>query len=143
MKTASFFGLLAAVAALVTLVFRHSLFATSPIAIALQVLAALLMIWARLTFGGRSFHAGADPTEGGLVTTGPYRFFRHPIYAAIIYFVLVAVLTHPNTINLLMFLLATAGLAVRMFAEENLLVKRYPEYADYAARTKRVIPFIW
>jgi len=44
------------------------------------------MLWARLTFGGRSFHAGANPTAGGVVTTGPYRFVRHPIYAAILYF---------------------------------------------------------
>jgi hypothetical protein len=39
-----------------------------------------------LTFGARSFHAGANPTDGGVVTAGPYRFFRHPIYAAILYF---------------------------------------------------------
>src|SRR5512141_1042392 len=57
--------------------FCHVLFANRPLAIAFQVLAAALMLWARLSFGSRSFHAAANPTEGHLVTTGPYRFIRH------------------------------------------------------------------
>ena len=37
-----------------------------------QVVAGMLRVWARMTFGARSFHAGAEPTAGELVTTGPY-----------------------------------------------------------------------
>ena len=36
----------------------------------------------------------------------------------------------------------TAGLGARIAAEERLLVARYPDYADYAARTKQVVPFL-
>ena len=38
---------------------------------AIQLGAIGLMVWARLTFGKRSFHASANPTAGGLVTSGP------------------------------------------------------------------------
>jgi len=31
---------------------------------------------------------------------------------------------------------------VRIAAEEKLLVERYPEYKEYAKRTKRIIPFL-
>jgi protein-S-isoprenylcysteine O-methyltransferase Ste14 len=65
---------------------NNAIFGVGPITITIQVVAALLMVWARLTFGIRSFHGTANPTAGGLVTTGPYRYFRHPIYAAILYF---------------------------------------------------------
>jgi protein-S-isoprenylcysteine O-methyltransferase Ste14 len=41
------------------------------------------VIWARVAFGRRSFHLAANPTEGGLVTTGPYRLIRHPIYTGV------------------------------------------------------------
>src|SRR5438067_12980174 len=67
------------VVAVVSLLLRRSLFAHGPLFLGLQVAAAALMLWARVTFGGRSFHAGANPTPGGLVTTGPYRLVRQPI----------------------------------------------------------------
>ncbi|HEY4575030.1 MAG TPA: hypothetical protein VIJ26_13725, partial [Thermoanaerobaculia bacterium] len=78
------FGLL--VLAIVGLLYTHSLLGHGPVSIGLQAVAVLLMIWARVTFGMRSFHYAANPTEGGLVTTGPYRTMRHPIYAAILLF---------------------------------------------------------
>lgn len=57
--------------AIVGLFYTGSLFGHGPLTISLQVAAILLMIWARVTFGMRSFHYAANPTEGGLVTTGP------------------------------------------------------------------------
>jgi len=45
-------------------------------------------------------------------------------------------------LNVALATLATVMVAVRIAAEERLLLKRYPEYAEYAARTKRVLPFV-
>jgi len=130
------------VVAVVTLLWRHELFGGNAIAIVAQVAAALLMVAARLTFGTRSFHAGANPTEGGLVTSGPYRFIRHPIYAAILLLVWAGVLSHLSAVSLGCAVVATAAVAVRIATEERLVVERYPEYREYAARTKRVIPYV-
>lgn len=132
---------LLAVVALI-LIAQHSIFATGVIGIAAQIVAALLMLWARLTFGTRSFHAAANPTEGGLVTTGPYRFLRHPIYASILLFVFAAVRSHLSFVTLCLALVATAAVAVRIVAEERFLVEQYPEYRAYAGRTKRIVPFL-
>jgi protein-S-isoprenylcysteine O-methyltransferase Ste14 len=136
-------GLGVATAGVVILVFRDSLLASGVIAIGVQVASTLLMLWARMSLGRRSFHAAADPTEGGLVTWGSYKYLRHPIYAAVLYFLWAGVLTHPGIINGLSGALVTVGLAVRMAAEERLVAERYPEYAAYAAHTKRIIPFIF
>jgi protein-S-isoprenylcysteine O-methyltransferase Ste14 len=124
---------------------QHSIVASNPIGIALQLLAIALMLWARVTFGMRSFHATANPTPGGLVTAGPYRYWRHPIYAAVLIFVWAGVLAHgaaPTLIDLALGALATAMTVVRIQAEEQLLRASMPEYAGYAARTKRFIPFV-
>ena len=123
------------------LMVRHEILARGWFGIATQLLAALLMITARLTFGRRSFHAAADPTAGGLVTTGPYRFWRHPIYAAILYFIWAAAFDYHSVAAIAAALLVTIGAVVRMYAEEALLVTAYPDYAAYSARTARVIPF--
>lgn len=133
------------VVAIVLLYLQHALLARHPIGMALQLLAVALMIWARLTFGRRSFHAAANPTEGGLVTVGPYRYWRHPIYAAVLLFVWAGVLAQwalPSGTALLLAALATLMTAVRIQAEEQLLRTIYPAYGAYAARTKRVIPFV-
>lgn len=136
-------GLATAVLALLGLTYNHSILAEGFVAIGIQGLAVALMLWARLTFGRRSFHASAEPTEGGLMNTGPYRYIRHPIYAAATLFTWVAALSHLSAINQTLAIAATIGLLMRIFAEERLMVIRYPEYAEYAAHTKRFIPFVW
>ena len=85
----------------------------------------------------------ASPTGGGLVTTGPYRWIRHPIYAAVCLFVWACVAGHPSLFSVGMAILVTGGSLVRIVAEERLLVVRYPEYGAYARKTKRMIPFIF
>ena len=102
-----------------------------------------LMLWARATFGARSFHATADPTQGALVTTGPYRFLRHPIYTAVCLFILPAPVNYPSVTTAIFCLLVGTGAVARMLLEETLLRQRYPEYASYAAKTGRMIPFLF
>jgi len=142
-KTLSIVGLLVMTVSLVGLVFAHALFSWSPITIGLQVCAGLLMLWARLTFGTRSFHGSATPTEGGLVTTGPYQYIRHPIYTAIVLFMWAGVVANWSLGVMSMAVLASGGALVRMLCEEQLLVQRYPEYASYAKVTKRMIPYLF
>jgi protein-S-isoprenylcysteine O-methyltransferase Ste14 len=142
-KWASFFGFVIAVLCLLWLFFEEAILGSGPVTIAIQVAAAALMVWARVTFGKRSFHAVANPTEGGLVTNGPYRYLRHPIYAAALYFLWAGIAAHLSIANVIVALVATAGLAVRILAEETLIAGKYPEYAGYAARTRRVVPFVF
>jgi len=142
-KTASLVALVVLIACIWWLFFSKSIFGTSAITIAIQVLAISLMIWARVTFGMRSFHAAASPTAGGLVKSGPYRFIRHPIYAAILYFLWAGIAAHLSGVSVGVGLLASAMTVLRMLAEEKLLVRTYPEYEEYARTTKRLIPFLF
>ena len=131
------------VAGLAGLFYSGALFGIHAINIAIQVAAFALMVAARLTFGRRSFHAAADPTAGDLVTTGPYAYFRHPIYAAIIYFIWAGALDHFSWRVLAWAELITAGAFTRMHIEEYLLLRKYPEYREYKKRTKKIIPFVY
>jgi len=136
-------GLLLMAVALLGLLQIKSLLASSPAGIALQVAAIGLMIWARATFGRRSFHGAANPTPGGLVTGGPYRFIRHPIYTAACLFGWVGVISNWSLPALGLGILLLIGAFIRMLCEEKLVTEAYPEYRQYARATKRMVPHVF
>ena len=142
-KTISLFGYLVAAAASLGLFSIHHLLASNPTLLAFQACAVFLMLWARVTFGLRSFHPIANTTQGGLVTTGPYRYWRHPIYASIIYFVWAGQVQAPTTLSIALALAVTIGLAARMILEEQFLSTAYPAYSEYMRHAKRIVPFVF
>ena len=94
LKSLSIVGYVGMVSGILGLALMRVLFSSSPFVILLQVAAVLLLVWARVVFGRRSFHAMANPTAGGLVTCGPYRYIRHPIYTSVCLFVGAAIAGH-------------------------------------------------
>ena len=128
---------------LIVLVPLHALFSANPLVIGCQVLAVALLLWARLTFGRRSFRVVATPTEGGLVTSGPYRYIRHPIYASMWFLGGACILSHLTLWTAMSgAALVTTGV-VRIYCEEKLVAQKYPEYTDYASRTWRMVPYVF
>ena len=143
LKIASLIAFAVALIGVFYLYDRNFIFSKNPIAIVIQVCSVGLMIWARITFGIRSFNASANATQGKLVTNGPYCWFRHPIYASIIYFFAASVISFPFIETIGAFILIVAGLFVRMLLEEKSLRLAYVDYDDYVKNTKRIIPFIF
>lgn len=83
------------------------------------------------------------PEARRLVTGGPYRIVRHPLYLAEISAALSLVLAAPfvtPTVALAVFILLQG---TRARFEERLLRETFPEYADYQRRTHALIPFVW
>jgi protein-S-isoprenylcysteine O-methyltransferase Ste14 len=143
LKAVSLVGLFVMIAAIVGLYKIGSLLSWNPIAIALQIVAVGLMVWARVTFKWRSFHASADPTVGGLVRTGPYRYIRHPIYTAACVFGWAGALAHLSALSIAWGAALFVGGLTRMLCEERLLSHAFPEYRDYAKTTKRMLPYVF
>jgi protein-S-isoprenylcysteine O-methyltransferase Ste14 len=143
LKTLSVAAYFAMIAGIIVLLLTRSLFSWFWPVIAAQVAAQGLFFWARITFGRRSFHMPANPTEGGLVTSGPYHYIRHPIYTAMCLFTAAGALAHLSWSAVLGFGLILAGALVRIYCEENLVTARYPEYKEYASTTARMVPFLF
>ena len=125
LKGASILGYVAMIVGILGLLWMHSLFWSSVWVIIPQALAILLGIWARITFGRRSFHVMANPTAGGLVMTGPDRLIRHPIYAAVCLFTVPPALAKLSWIEASFATVLVAGMLVRVFCEEKLVVAEY------------------
>lgn len=143
LKIASLIAFGVAIIGILYLYEKKYIFSGNPISIVIQVCAVALMIWARLTFGVRSFNASANATKGKLVTNGPYRWFRHPIYASLIYFFIASIISFPFIDTIGAVLLIIAGLVVRMLLEEKSLFMAYADYPEYCKKTKRIIPFVF
>ena len=81
-------------------------------------------------------------TSPNLVTTGPYRLIRHPIYTGIILAVTgTALATSLYGLIAAAVLLAYFGYSAR--TEERFLAERFPDtFPPYKARTKMLIPFV-
>ncbi len=113
--------------------------------IMLLLLASLCLSLWTLWFnppGNFNIHPRPHP-RGHLVTRGPYRWIRHPMYAAVLLLALAACLYYGTLWKWLgwMALLLVLGLKAR--AEERLLLLRYPDYASYRQATRALIPFLW
>lgn len=80
---------------------------------------------------------------GSLVTTGIYRYIRHPLYSSLLFLAWGAVLKSVTVSTLLLGVLASLALAATAKAEETENMVRFgQEYRDYMARTRRFIPFV-
>jgi protein-S-isoprenylcysteine O-methyltransferase Ste14 len=143
MKLISKAALLILLLAILFLLISGNLLSWSPIVIAGQLLAIGLAAWARRSFGTTQFSIHAEPIESSLLSAGPYQFIRHPMYAAALLFLWTSILGHFLFINVLLGALVTAVIMVRIFAEETLLQTSYPDYLNYASKTKRIIPFVF
>ena len=83
------------------------------------------------------------PEARRLVTGGPYRVVRHPLYAAEITAAVAFVLVNPGVVPILVLAPFVATQLMRARFEERLLTSLYPEYEGYAATTRRLVPFLW
>ena len=85
-------------------------------------------------------------TERGqtVISTGPYRYVRHPMYAAVIPFTVGTTLLLGSWYGLLFGLILVAAIAFRAVQEEHVLRAELPGYDSYMAHVKyRLIPYVW
>jgi protein-S-isoprenylcysteine O-methyltransferase Ste14 len=79
-----------------------------------------------------------------LITSGVYRYTRHPLYSSLIAFALGAYLKGPSLIGIGLVLSTILGVYLTARIEENHNLERFgEEYQDYMNKTKRFIPFIF
>jgi len=78
-----------------------------------------------------------------LVTTGAYRFIRHPAYAALLYLAWGAALKSISLLSAALAVVASAALLATAKAEEAENIRRFGSaYRAYMARTRLFIPFV-
>jgi protein-S-isoprenylcysteine O-methyltransferase Ste14 len=90
---------------------------------------------------GRSFSIMAETRQ--LVTTGPYRFVRHPLYLAEQIATIGVFIQFASLWSALLLAVQIAFQLRRMHNEELVLTASFPEYAAYRRNTARLIPRVY
>jgi len=78
-----------------------------------------------------------------LVITGLYHYVRHPIYSSMIIIVLGSGLLVDNYFILISTILVSIVYLIRARKEETILAEEFPEYREYASKTKMFIPGVF
>ena len=79
-----------------------------------------------------------------VITTGPYRYVRHPGYASAVIMVLCSGLALGSWLSLLPSALGLVALVARTRFEERILCEGLPGYDEYAQRVHyRLLPGVW
>ena len=111
----------------------------------LLVAARALRQWSFWTLGRYFTFTVQTSSDQAVITTGPYRFVRHPAYSALLLAAAAGGLYVGNWLSLVALVVAvTAGLVYRITVEERALSQDVgAAYRDYAATHKRLVPFVW
>jgi protein-S-isoprenylcysteine O-methyltransferase Ste14 len=124
----------------------------SQMPLVLQIVGAIALLVSflilSLTFRENSF---LSPTvriqeERGqtVISTGPYHYVRHPMYAGGLLLFLGTPLLLGSWYGLLLYLVLIPAVAVRAIPEERVLRAELPGYAAYMTQVKyRLIPYVW
>jgi len=118
--------------------------AWSPPALALLACALVLGAWTLAYNRPGNFNIRPEPKKSGrLVTGGPYRFVRNPMYSAVLLFAAAEVVAYRDLWKIACWLALALVLLAKAMLEERGLRALFPGYAAYARRVRRFIPGVF
>ena len=111
---------------------------------AIVAIGVLLAISARSLLGKNWSGRVMLQNQHHLVTEGPYRFVRHPIYWGGLLAMFGSSLVLGQVFGFAYFMLSTVGLVMKSRQEDVLLAKQFPdEFPEYKRQVKMLIPYLY
>jgi len=132
------------VACFLVILATGGLFATNRGFLVLEAAGIALGVWSLAVMGRKNLNIAPTVRDGAqLITGGPYRLIRHPMYASVLLTAWALILDQFSLLRLVAGLILTADLMIKMMYEEGILKGHFRDYPAYMEKTKRIIPFIF
>jgi protein-S-isoprenylcysteine O-methyltransferase Ste14 len=110
---------------------------------AITVGGLLFAVWARVTLGANWSRSVTIKQDHELITAGPYRLVRHPIYTGLLTGFLGSAIATTQMRGLLAFVLIFASLWYKLRLEERFMRTQFGEtYVRYLRQTKALVPWV-
>lgn len=109
-----------------------------------QIALLILAAWSFFEFRNSRFSIFPKPlARAGLLTSGPYKYIRHPMYTVVFFYFLPDVFMSLNWFIGHVWLVLVGVIISKLLFEERLLQKKYPEYSEYMQKTKKMLPWVY
>lgn len=126
------------------ILFTNSWLATEPFLIAVQLTGFALGLWAIFVMSRSKLNITPVPLKGAfLITNGPYRLIRHPMYTSVILILFPILVGNYSWTNILVFGILLINMIVKLHFEEKLLLAKFPDYKEVISNTWRLVPWIY
>lgn len=116
----------------------------SPLAFLIVITGVALGSSAFYAMRTSKFHAMPDVDKKAiLITSGPYKYIRNPMYSSLLIIGLGLVLLEPRPLMFIVYSILVIDLIAKSNYEEKLLIRHFSAYRLYIKSTYRLVPFIY
>lgn len=139
----SFFFVFVQFSSIVFLIITGNFIPRNNFMLAIIILISIPGVWGIIIMN-KHLNIAPDPLKHSvLITNGPYKFIRHPMYFSLLSVTLLWVIDYFTIIRFFIWILLFADILLKLHYEENLLIQSFNGYRNYTAVTKKIIPFIY